>query len=218
MTMRYIASLRHFLATGRLGPLSAGMTLAQVAQALGAPQAFGALGVEDLLPLRWCYASDGSHLEIDFQPASPHRIDRFRVEPSLWGDFCLFGPDLLMTTDGITAGSTPSVFLKSGALDEGTPIVELSEPLDVTIVGEHISLHFGGAEDYAEALDPAAKDAILASFGRGLDFREIDALLVLVDICSHAGTQRAGRDNGETRASCSMKDYLAMVRTAEGPA
>jgi hypothetical protein len=216
--MRHIASFKQFLTTGRLGPLSAEMTLAQVAQALGAPQAFGALDVDDLLPLRWCYASDGSHLEIDFQPASPHRIDWFRVKPSLWGDFCLFGPDLLMTTDGITARSTPSVFLKSGALDEGTPIVELSEPLDVTIVGEHISLHFGGAEDYAEALDPAAKDAILASFGRGLDFREIDALLKLSDIRLDPGARRVRRDHVHTRATCSMKDYLAMVRTSEGPA
>lgn len=214
--MRHIASLRHFLATGRLGPLSAGMTLAQVAQALGPPQAFGEPGSDDLLPLRWCYQGDWSHLEIDFRPASPHRIDRFRVEPSLRGDFCLFGPDLLMTTDGIKAGLTPSVFLRSGAFDAAAPIVELSEALDVTIVCEHISLRFGGAEDFAEALDPAARDAIFADFGQGLDFREIDALLVLVDICSHAGRERGGRDDGPTRATCSMTDYLAMVRTAEG--
>lgn len=218
MTMRHIASLRHFLATGRLGPLSAGMTLAQVAQALGPPQAFGELGVDDLLPLRWCYEGDRSHLEIDFLPAQPHRVDRLRLEPALGGEACLFGPNLLMTTDGFSYSSAPPVFLQCGAFDAAATTVELSEALDVTIVGEHASLRFGGAEDLAETLDPAAKNAIFADFGRGLDFREIDSLLGLVDICSYAGRERGGRDDVQTRASCSMHDYLAMVRTAEGPA
>lgn len=214
--MRHIASLKHFLATGRLGPLSTGMTLAQVAQALGPPQAFGELGVDDLLPLRWCYTSDGSHLEIDFRPDAPHGVDRFRVEPALVGDFCLFGPNLLMTTDGFSYSSAPLVFLQCGAFDAAATTVELSEALDVTIVGEHASLRFGGAEDLAETLEPAARDAIFARFGRGRDFREIDTLLGLVDICSHAGREQGGRGDGETRATCSMKDYLAMVPTAEG--
>jgi hypothetical protein len=216
--MRYLASLRNFLATGRLGPLSAEMTLAQVAEALGPPQAFGALGIDDLLPLRWCYARDGSLLEIDFQPAPPHQVDRLRLEPALRGDFCLFGPNLLMTTDGISGDSAPSVFLQCGAFDGDATIVELSETFEVTVVCAHISLHFGGgAEDFAETLDPAVKAAILANFGQGLDFREIDALLELGDICSRPGTQRAGRDDVQSRATCSKHDYLAMVGASGVP-
>lgn len=216
--MRHIASFRHFLSTGQLGPLTIDMTLVDVAQAIGPPQAFGELADRDPLPLRWHYESDFSVLEIDFLPSPPHRIDQFRLEPSLLGEFCLFGPNLLMTTDGIGGRLPPSSFLRSGAFDEAATVVHLSDGLDVTIVSDHVSVLFWGAEDFAESLDPDARLAIFAGFGRTLDFTEIEALLVPAGFRSHRGAAggRVPCDSVSAPASatCSMHDYLAMLRTA----
>jgi len=212
--MRHIASFRHFLSTGQLGPLTIDMTLVDVAQAIGPPQAFGEFAGGDPLPLRWHYESDGSVLEIDFLPSPPYRIDQLRLEPSLRGEFCLFGPNLLMTTDGIGGGSPPSLFLKSGAFDEAATVVHLSEGLDVTIVSDHVSVLFKGAEDFAESLDPETRLAIFKGFGRTFDFTEIEALLVPVEFRSHSDTAHAGQIPTTPRATCATHDYLAMLGTS----
>ena len=213
--MRHIASFRHFLSTGVLGPLSLGMDLASVARMIGPPQAFGALGSDDPLPLCWRYENEGSLLEIDFLRTPPHSVERLRLDPSLRGEFCLFGPNLLMTTDGIVGGAPPSAFLRGGAVDAAAAMVHLTETLDVTIVFQHVRIRFEGGEDFAESLDMESKQAIFADFGAALDFTEIDRCLGAADFL--AGSDTACPERVVTRASCSTQTYLAMLATSETP-
>jgi hypothetical protein len=212
--MRHIVSFRHFLSTGQLGPLTTDTTLGNVARAIGPPQAFGEPAADDALPLRWHYECDGSVLEIDFLTSPPHRMEQLRMVPSLRGEYCLFGPNLLMTTDGIQSGSPPSTYLRSGAFDEVTTVIHLSETLDVTIVCGQVSVLFMGAEDFAESLGPEERLAIFASFGRTYDFGEIDALLVPVEFRSHSDAAHAGQTPTPPRATCATHDYLAMLGTS----
>jgi len=217
--MRQIVSLKHFLSTGQLGTIFPEMTLLDVARTLGAPQDFFINKDVRAFPLHWGYDSDGPVLEFNFLPDPPHNIDWFQIESAmaLNGDFCRFGRELLLTTDGLTGRSTPSDFLKSGAFDEAATVVHLSQSLQLTIICGRISIHFDGAGDIEDALDTAEKEAIFSNFGRALDFKAIDALLEPVDIYSHAELRHAESDHVMTRATCSMTAYLAMLGTPEPP-
>lgn len=211
--MRYLTSLKSFLATGRLGPISADLNARQVADLLGTPQDWL---FNSHAPFYWIYSETDCYrpkLELQFSDEAPHHMYWFQIEDAeaIHGAFCLFGPMLAMTTDGLSGHSRPSDFLRSGAFDEASTVVQLSKYLELTIISGPVSIHFAGAESFEDELSDEAKEEIFATFGGECEFAHIDRLMGPGDIYSHRDLQRASQDHVLTRTSCSLRQYLSMI-------
>lgn len=211
--MRHLCSLKQFLATGRLGPISTDLNLRQVADLLGTPQDW--IFNHDA-PFYWIY-SEGDryrpYLELDFSAEPPHEMYWFQIENAedIRDEFCLFGQMLAMTTDGLSGSSRPSDFLRCGAFDEASTVIHLSKYLELTIISGPVSIHFAGAESFEDELSDEAKEEIFATFGGACNFAHIDRLMGPGDIYSHRDLQRASQDHVWTSASCSLRQYLSMI-------
>lgn len=213
--MRHVASFRHFLSTGRLGPISVDLNLRQVADLLGTPQDWIFNGD---VPFYWIYSEIDSgcpKLEICFSPNAPHPIFWFQIEDA--GDvrdtFHLFGQSLVMTADGLSGASTPAEYLRSGAFDVGKTTIYLDEDFVLAIVTDRLAAYFCARGDGEEDMSDDQKRAIIDGFGTGLDFTARDRLYRVDSIYSfHEGsTKREWTDSPLTRARCSIPQYLEMI-------
>jgi hypothetical protein len=115
---RKTASLRQFLQTGILGPISFDLALLDIAALLG-PPGWWLTDVYDFpFPLNWGY----SDLEISFSPETPHRIEFFKINPdrverTRFHSFC---PLLRLSLDDLPIQGRPSAILNSGTWELDT--------------------------------------------------------------------------------------------------
>jgi hypothetical protein len=220
--MRYLASLKAFLATGRLGPISTELNLRQVADLLGTPQDWI---FNDDAPFYWIYSETGpgqASLEIAFSADAPHPVYWFQIEDahSVGEVFNLFGEALAMTGDGLSGASTPAEFLRSGAFDPAKTKISLNEDFLLAIVTDHIIAYFNAGDDGEEEMSDEQKRLIFDGFGKGLDFRADDRLYRLNSIYSfhEGGTEREWTNLMLTDTTCSIAQYLAMIDGQPGTA
>ncbi|MFD9901035.1 hypothetical protein [Mesorhizobium sp. NPDC059025] len=109
---RLTASLRAFLQTGELAPITPGLTLLDVAALIG-PPAWWVTDCHDFpVPLHWGYST----LEISFSLEPPHPIESLAIKPPhKWGSrFHSFCPLLRLSMDGISMEGRPSDLLRAG--------------------------------------------------------------------------------------------------------
>lgn len=115
---RQTASLRQFLQTGLLGPISFDLALLDVAALIG-PPGWWLTDVHDFpVPLNWGY----SGLEISFSSEPPHKIEFFKINPAhtertRFHSFC---PLLRFSLDNLPIEGRPSAMLNSGIWDFDT--------------------------------------------------------------------------------------------------
>jgi len=214
-TIRHITSFRDFLSTGRPGPISPDLDLRDVADHLGTPQ--GWLFTDDA-PHYWIYSeagNDGPTLEIQFSATKPHPVHWFQIEDAgcIRGDVHLFGASLAMTTDGLSGASKPSDFLRSGAFSSVTTELHLGNDLELTITTDRIAVFFSGTKP-REGRVPADKQVIYRDLGGRLDFTDRDRAYRLGCIYSFhtVAAARRSADALLTRATCSVQQYLSMLR------
>ncbi|MBD0413773.1 hypothetical protein [Oryzicola mucosus] len=149
-----LVSFRKFLQTGRLGPISADMTLMDVARVLGGPDRF-ILSSDQTVPLYWCY----NKLEISFAEDVPHRIEWFQIEYAdcLDGDFEVIVDDMLaMTLDGFDNATKPSEFLLQDVWSPNDTIVTLraiSDDILLNIKSGPIRIYFRVDTDFLQGSD-----------------------------------------------------------------
>ncbi|OBZ96047.1 hypothetical protein ADU59_06620 [Pararhizobium polonicum] len=74
--LRYTASLRSFLLSGELGPLSLGLTMLEISALLGPPDWWVTDAYDEPVPLYWGYSR---HLEIGFAPEPPYRLQSLKL-------------------------------------------------------------------------------------------------------------------------------------------
>jgi len=214
--MRHLCSFKQFLATGRLGPISTDLDMRQVADRLGTPQDWLFSRYDE--PPYWIYSeidNDRPKLEISFSLDTPHPVEWFQIEDAnyICEDFHLFGQSLAMTSDGLSGASTPSEYLRSGALDAEKTTIYLDEYFELAIVTDRIVAFFYRQDGAGDDMSDDGKRVIFDGFGKGLDFREHDGVYRIDSIESHpeGGTAWRWSDRLLTRATCSIPQYLAMM-------
>ncbi|MBZ9707852.1 hypothetical protein LB543_14080 [Mesorhizobium sp. ESP7-2] len=101
---KQLLSFRDFLKTGKLGPVSPGMTMAEIAAVLGAP--------EHADPNYWTFGK----LEISFDGEAPYQMNWFQIEEAgyLKGDVEVLADGLALSLDGFSGKTKPSKFLDVG--------------------------------------------------------------------------------------------------------
>ncbi|SEP58095.1 hypothetical protein SAMN05216548_1011 [Faunimonas pinastri] len=113
--MRYLASLKTFLETGTLGPLTREANLLQVDELFGPPQEW-TFTPDDIRPLHWIYNDRESYLSLNiiFEPVAPYPVKSISFEEGGFEEaFETFGYHLAVTTDGFDRELRPSDFLRS---------------------------------------------------------------------------------------------------------
>jgi hypothetical protein len=112
---RQTASLRKFLQTRVLAPISSDIALLDVAALIGPPGWWTSDARDFPFPLDWGY----SDLEISFSPEPPHRIESLKINPTRGEQkrFHTFCPLLRLSLDGLPIRSQPSAMLNSGVWD-----------------------------------------------------------------------------------------------------
>jgi hypothetical protein len=107
-----LISFVDFLNTGRLGPLHPGMTLNEVAGALGPPAGWIVNPAEGIAPHYWVY---GRHLEVSLRFEEAAYCDWFQIEHAgdLSGDAVSLNDDMAIALDGLSGTSPMSDFIRS---------------------------------------------------------------------------------------------------------
>jgi hypothetical protein len=202
---RQTASLRAFLQTGVLGPISFDLALLDIADLLGPPSWWTTDARDYPFPLDWGY----SDLGISFSSEPPHRIASLKINPAevdgtQFHDLC---PLLRLSLDDLPIHDRPSAMLGSGIWD-----------LDSAEIGIHpdcsdpkLSINVVGIELLYVVLDSEAEK--FAALQQG---EEIDRAAALLDENAtlhgiYAFPGRAGSQNrwpNERWHTVSAPDYL----------
>jgi hypothetical protein len=158
---RQAISLRTFLQTGRLGPISCGLPLLEVAALIGPPGRWAADVHDFPFPLNWSYVG----LDISFSVEAPHRVDLLKLDPARLGRtrFHNLCPLLRLSLDGIPLLGRPSQLLNSGiweldALKIGLHLDTADPRLIISLTG--IELLFVLYDSDAEELATLARDDV----------------------------------------------------------
>ena len=179
---KQLASLRDFLTTGTLGPLSPEMSLVDVAKLLGSPDGWNT--DEDApVPLYWFFGK----LEISFENAAPYRINWFQIEKAkqLKGKFEPLTERLKLSLGKLGAKKKPSSFLAAGLWDlKHTKVhyAALSDSILLNICAGCIKVHFRVDTSFIDDGD-AVRHLERAKLGRLL--RDIDPRAKIDSIYSY---------------------------------
>lgn len=210
---KQIISMREFLRTGALGPITCTLTLLDVAKVLGAPDRFVTACSENI-PTYWCYGK----LEIEFDDDAPYRMNWFQLEfaGELEGDFETLTDSLILSLEGISGQSRPSTFLKAnlwepvktiahiGALADDIMLNLCAGPVQIFFRIDSTFISDGDAERY---IIETPLDAII---------RDIDARTEIDSIYSLPTAEAAGIEAGRThKFAIDGATYLAALSRVE---
>lgn len=200
---RQTASLRKFLQTGTLGPISLDLVLLDVAALIGPPR-WWVTDVHDFhFPLDWGY----SGLEISFSVEQPHRIERLKIDPAaLTGKkFHSFCQLLGLSLDDLPIKGRPSAMLSSGVWGlDGVKVGIHPDPSDpkLSIDIEGIELLYAVFDSAAERFQRTDIDQTAAL---------LDKYAFLLGIYAHS-SEGGSRDKPPERwHTMRSQDYLQIV-------
>ncbi len=204
---RLTASLRTFLQTGELAPITLDLTLLDVAALIG-PPAWWVTDAHDFpIPLNWGYST----LEISFSLEQPHPIEFLSIKPpQKWGRrFHSFCPLLRLSMDGLPIEGRPSELLRAGIWDpDSVEVGILTDPRD-----PKICIRGTGIEILYVVSDPDREDhfaqASLGGIERAAVLLEEHVFLYGL-YQSHGGTSSV-RWPEESWQEISAREYLEIL-------
>ena len=136
------ASLLPFLATGRLGPITAEMTRDEVETLLGQPDDIGKPDLQDDRgeSTYWMY---GGHLEVFFRSQPPYAIAWFFIRLPSRDAPAGMGKRMLLEMDGLDRRSPPSAVIRMLAAARSIIEVQFDTDMDLRLfVGNRIEMLF----------------------------------------------------------------------------
>ena len=191
------ASLRSFLQTGDLGPVSAGLSLLEDCEAY---------------PFYWGYAD----LELNFAAEAPHFLEHFKLRdlPLAGKKFTKFCSLLRMSNDGLHTGMRLSEMLQQGIWDLDQVEIGICEDQRhpaLDIVFGNIELLYRMADTDEESLK---RKGIAAAQGEGgeaqlIAFRDQNSFLL--GIYSVGDSPKRGRYFPDRWKSVSGREYLQLI-------
>ena len=206
---KQLASFRDFLATGKLGPVSSGMKLIEVAETLGSPDGWN-IDDGDLVPLYWFFGP----LEISFDSIAPYQMNWFQIEGAaqLRGKSESLTEQLKLSLDGFSGATKPSEFLAAGLWDTGRTTVyyaAVGDDILLNICAGCIQIHFQVASAFIG--DRKAVEYLNESTLSQL-VRAIDSQTKVDSIYSYPQTAREEMPGAFNWRSLTGQDYLNLLR------
>ena len=160
------ASLLPFLATGRLGPITAEMTRDEVETLLGQPDDIGKPDLQDDRgeSTYWMY---GDHLEVFFRSQPTYAIAWFFIRLPSRDAPAGMGKRMLLDMDGLDRRSPPSAVIRMLAAARSIIEVQFDTDMDLRLfVGNRIEMLFttDGRLPEADVSPPASLGRLVKEF------------------------------------------------------
>ena len=201
-----------FLATGRLGPVHAGLDRSRIASLLGAPDGWiGKPAGDAALPLYWAYGK----LEFSFDVRPPHAIDFFQIEFAhlLSGDCeILAGGRIVLELHGLDGRSRPSDVLRvmrDRVMQDGAGAFSVFYSRPTTTGSFVLNLSSGTVTLVFDSEFPEGTLPELTTLADPAYLRRCDAFAQLDSIYVHAA-RPTQVPSGETRKVAAV-EYLAAM-------